>query len=88
MVITDIFSWIHKNELSLEEIERLVTDAEKGLSADGYSVEHRLPAGADENAAEVEAELRREGKRVCFLLKEGRVISAVGYRADEHPANR
>ena len=49
MTILDIFSWLPEKELSLEEIEYIVKDIENGITHNGYSVEHQLPEGVDEN---------------------------------------
>ena len=80
MTILDIFSWLPEKELSLEEIENIVRDIENGITHDGYSVEHQLPVGADENIVNTENELMEEGKKVCFLIKAGQIISTIGYR--------
>ena len=80
MTILDIFSWLPEKELSLEEIEYIVKDIENGITHDGYSVEHQLPEGVDENIVDGRNELDREGKMVCFLLKHGNLISMIGYR--------
>lgn len=80
MTILDIFSWLPEKELGLEEIEIIVRDLENGIAHEGYSVEHQLPAGADENIVNAENELVQEGKKVCFLLKDGQTISMIGYR--------
>lgn len=80
MTILDIFSWLPAKELSLEEIENIVIDLENGISHEGYFIEHQRPADANENIVNTEKELVQEGKKVCFLLKEGQIISAIGYR--------
>ena len=80
MTILDIFSWLPEKELSLEEIEYIVKDIENGITHDGYSVEHQLPEGVDENIIDGRDELVQEGKQVCFLLKHGHLISMIGYR--------
>lgn len=80
MTILDIFSWLSAKELSLEEIENIVIDLENGISHEGYSIEHQRPADVNENIVNTAAELVQEGKKVCFLLKEGQIISAIGYR--------
>lgn len=83
MTILDIFSWLPEKELSLEEIENIVKDIENGITHDGYSVEHQLPEGADENIVDGRDELVQEGKQVCFLLRGGQLISMIGYRLDK-----
>lgn len=80
MTVLDIFSWLPEKELSLEEIENIVRNIENGITYDGYSVEHQLPVGADEDIANTENELVQEGKKVCFLTKTGQIISMIGYR--------
>ena len=80
MTILDIFSWLPEKELSIEEIENTVRDIENGIIHDGYSVEHQLPEGVDENIVDGRDELVQEGKLVCFLLKQGHLISMIGYR--------
>lgn len=80
MTILDIFSWLPEKELSLEEIENIVRDIENGITHDGYSVEHQLPEGVDENIVDGRDELVKEGKQVCFLLKHGNLISMIGYK--------
>ena len=80
MTVLDIFSWLPEKELSLEEIENIVKDIENGITHDGYSVEHQLPEGADENIVDGRDELVQEGKQVCFLIKTGQLISVIGYR--------
>lgn len=83
MTILDIFSWLPEKELSLEEIENIVRDIENGITYDGYSVEHQLPEGVDENIVDGRDELVQEGKQVCFLLRGGQLISMIGYRLDK-----
>ena len=80
MNILDIFSWLPAKEISLEQIENIVKDIENGKSHVEYSVEHQLPAGANENIVNTMDELVQEGKQVCFLLKDGQIIAAIGYR--------
>lgn len=80
MTILDIFSWLSEKELGLEEIENIVRDLENGIIHEGYSVKHQLPSGANENIVNTENELVQEGKKVCFLLKDERIISVIGYR--------
>ena len=80
MDILDIFSWLPEKELSLEQIEKLVKDLDNGIMHEGYSVEYKLPSGADENITNSMKELIEEEKRVCFLLRDKQIISVVGYR--------
>lgn len=80
MDILDIFSWLPEKELSLEQIEKLVKDLDNGIMHEGYSVEYKLPSGADENITNSMEELIEEGKRVCFLLRDKQIISVVGYK--------
>ncbi len=64
MTIIDIFSWLPEKELSLEEIEYIVKDIENGITHDGYSVEHQLPEGVDENIVD-----GRDGKLgICMFI--------------------
>lgn len=81
MDILDIFSWFPAKEMSLEEIEqmtRLLYEGNQGN--DKYGLEMHLPAEADNNIVEVTGELLGESKKVCYLLREGIVIAAIGYK--------
>lgn len=80
MTILDIFSWLPEKELSLEQIENIVKEIENGTTHDGYSVEHQLSVDANENIIGAKDELVQEGKKVCFLLRGGQIISVIGYR--------
>lgn len=80
MTILDIFSWLPEKELSLEQIENIVKEIESGTTHDGYSVEHQLSVDANENIIGAKDELVQEGKKVCFLLRGGQIISVIGYR--------
>lgn len=83
MTILDIFSWLPGKELSLEQIGNIVKDLENGITHEGFSVEHKLPADVDENIIDAKDELVQEGKEVCFLLRGGQLISMIGYRLDK-----
>lgn len=81
MDILDIFSWLPAKEMSLEEIEqmtRLLYEGNQGN--DKYRLEMHLPVEADNNIVEVTGELLGEGKKVCYLLRKGIVIAAIGYK--------
>lgn len=80
MTILDIFSWLPEKELSLEQIENIVKEIENGTTHDGYSVENQLSVDANENIIGAKDELVQEGKKVCFLLRGGQIISVIGYR--------
>lgn len=80
MRILDIFSKKPEQELSLEEIENLVTQAlMHGKEHEKYQVLTDLPEGVDSNAIECRDELLREHKQVAFLVCEKQVIGMVGY---------
>lgn len=80
MTILDIFSWLPAKEISLEQIENIVRDIHNGKIHEGYSVEYQLPTDANKNVIDAVKELQQEGKKVCFLLKDDQMISAIGYR--------
>lgn len=80
MTILDIFSWLPAKEISLEQIENIVRDIHNGKIHKGYSVEYQLPTDANKNVIDAVKELQQEGKKVCFLLKDDQMISAIGYR--------
>ena len=81
MDILDIFSWLSKEELSLKEIEDIVVELYMTKEGrDGFSLEMHLPDNVDENVIGVQHDLIKEGKKVCFLEKNGSVIAAIGYR--------
>lgn len=80
MDILDVFSWLPAQELSIDDIKRIVWDINAGISHEGYSVEYPLPFGADENKISVTNELIAEGKSVCYLLKDANIISVIGYK--------
>lgn len=81
MNILDIFSWLSKEEMTLGEIENIVIEMHRTKrEKDGFSLEMELPDVADENVIGVKDDLMNEGKKVCFLIKDGNVIAAIGYK--------
>lgn len=81
MTVLDIFSWLPAKEISLAEIEEIILGLNDGKSGfDGFTLERALPSGADDCVREAVDELLGEGKKVCFLMKGGRLIAAAGYR--------
>lgn len=80
MDILDIFSWLPEKEISLKKIKEIALDINDGKSvADGYSLFANIPDNANDNIVCVNNELISEGKKVCFLAREGIVIAAIGY---------
>lgn len=85
MTILDIFSWLPAKEISLEEIEKIVMALyEVRTSKDGYALELDLPKDADENVIGVTEDLVSEDKKVCYLMRDRKVIAAIGYRDDKN----
>ena len=81
MDVLDIFSWLPKEEMTLEEIESIAIELYRTRNGKtGFSLEMQVPQGADENVIGVKKELVNEGKKVCFLMKDGAVIAAIGYK--------
>ena len=81
MKILDVFSWLPENELSIEEIKNIAVSLHDGnVNSEGYVLGIRIPESAEENVIISANELVSEGKKVCFLIREGKVISVVGYR--------
>lgn len=81
MNILDIFSWLPAKEMSIEEIENIVIELYRTKDEiDGFSIEMQLPDAANENVIGVKEDLINEGKKVCFLTRNGSVIAAIGYR--------
>lgn len=81
MTILDIFSWLPAKEMSLDEIQRIVLALKNGnMNIDGFELKMEIPSDANENVVEVTNDLISEGKKVCYLLRAGEVIAAIGYR--------
>ena len=81
MTVLDIFSWLPAKEISLEDIEKIVPALyAKKATIDGYTLETDMSEAANENVTHATEELLSEGKKVCYLLKEDRIIAAIGYR--------
>ena len=81
MTVLDIFSWLPAKEISLEDIKKIVVALyDTKVNIDGYTIEMDMTEVANENVADVTEELLTEGKKVCYLLKEDRLIAAIGYR--------
>ena len=81
MNVLDIFSWLPAKEISLEEIERIVLELYKTQERrDGYALEMELPEDANEYVISVTEDLISEDKKVCYLLRDGSIIAAIGYR--------
>lgn len=80
MQITDIFSYLPKEEASLNSLEQVSKDYKTGVSNDEYSVRLEIPENASENAQGAANELSGEGKKVAFLLKDGRIVAVIGYK--------
>lgn len=81
MRILDIFSRLPERELNLEKIEEMVLSLESGeQNKDGYSLRKNLPENARWNEKGVTEELINDGRKVCYLIKDGEVIAVVGYK--------
>lgn len=81
MDILDIFSWLPEKELGLEVIKRLALKLkDEKVNENGFSLALELPSDANENITDVTDELISEGKKVCYLLRQGIIIAVIGYK--------
>lgn len=80
MIVTDIFSWVREHELSLEQAEQIFTEHYFGGCNAEYSVCMKTPDCASENNLMCERELRGEGKKTAYILKDGIIIAIVAYK--------
>ena len=58
------FFVVTRKRIKFRRIEYIVKDIENGITHDGYSVEHQLPEGVDENIVD-----GRDGKLgICMFI--------------------
>lgn len=80
-LIKDIFSCLKESELPLCMIEKLFLDDYSGKQIpEGYTIiRESMPVKLDENQKSCVKELISEGKKVAFLMMDGRIVAVIGY---------
>lgn len=80
MKILDVISWLPEKELSIEKIEEIVLSLNNGEQIeDGYLLEMNLPKDLNINVINASEDLISEGRKVCYLIKDCRVIAVVAF---------
>ncbi len=69
MKITDIFSWLPAQEISLEELEEIFIEYNNGVYKEDYKVLLKVPNNAGRNIVDCTKELIEEGKILLALQK-------------------
>lgn len=81
MKILDVFGYFPENELSIERIEEIIMSLENGaLNQDGYYIEKTLPESANGNAVNCTKDLINEGRKVCYLMRDSKMVAVIGYK--------
>ncbi len=80
MKVTDIFSWLPAQEISLEELEEIFIEYNNGVYKEDYKVLLKVPNNAGRNIVDCTKELIEEGKNIACLTKEKDIIAIIGYK--------
>ena len=80
MKVLDIFSWLPAKEISLEQLEQIFINYKAGNFNSEYIVLSEHPNTVSEDILTCKNDLLKEGKNVAFILKEEKVIAAIGYQ--------
>lgn len=80
MKITDIFSWLLAQEISLEELEQIFIEYYNGVYKGSYNVLLEIPKNVGKNIADCATELIEEGKNVAYIAKKENIIAIIGYK--------
>lgn len=80
MKVTDVFSWLPADEISIGELEQLFEAHDHGTYKGAYTVSLDMPQQAGMDIRNSSAALAEEGKKTAFVLKRDTVIAVIGYR--------
>ena len=83
MVIWDVFSQMSEKELPLKRIEDWFNEYYRTgneLYEKYRIIAGRIPDNLDQNERECMSELIHEGKKVAFLIFDGKVCATIGYK--------
>ena len=81
--VFDIFSYVPKREIDLEQLEtifvnesNIVNAATNGYYVEKYKQSHKL----EKNIKIAVEDLQNEGKKIAFIKKGRKIIAVVGYK--------
>ena len=80
MTIFDVFSWLPRHEMDIEELIEIFKKSSEGIIDDVYKVLYDLPDNVGDNIVEAKTELISEGKKVAYIKREDAVIALIGYK--------
>ncbi len=80
MKVTDIFSWLPAQEISLEELKEIFIEYNNGVYKRDYKVLLKVPNNVGRNIVDCTKELIEEGKNIAYLTKEKDIIAIIGYK--------
>ena len=81
--VLDIFSYVPKQKIDLEQLETIFVNEINNVNAatNGYYVENYKQIHELEKNIKIAVEdLQNEGKKIAFIKKERKIIAVVGYK--------
>ena len=79
MQILDVFSWLPKKEIDIDELTTIFLNSVGGIKDSVYEVVYQIPNDAVSNVIEASNELECEGKLVAYIKRGNIVIAIIGY---------
>lgn len=79
MQILDIFSWLPKKEIDIDELKTIFLKSFEGIKDDVYEVVYEISDNAGVNVIEATNELMNEQKLVAYIKREDMVVALIGY---------
>lgn len=81
--VFDIFSYVPKREIDLEQLETIFVNESNNVNAaaNGYYVEkYKQSHELEKNIKIAVEDLQNEGKKIAFIKKGRKIIAVVGYK--------
>lgn len=81
--VLDIFSYVPKQKIDLEQLETIFVNESNNVNAatNGYYVEkYKQSHKLEKNIKIAVEDLQNEGKKIAFIKKGRKIIAVVGYK--------
>ncbi len=80
MQILDVFSWLPKKEIDIDELKTIFLKSLEGIKDDDYEVVFEILDNTEVNIIEAAKELMSDEKLVAYIKRKDAVVAIVGYK--------